>query len=101
LGARLIDGAVLAGHVDQLAPLANRQADRFLAVDVLARLGGEHGSGRVPAVAGGNEDRVNILTREQIAKIREIEAILIAIVLVDVRLGNPAPVGPGIAHRAK
>ena len=97
MGARLVDGAALAGDVHQFAPFANGEADRFLAVNVLARLGREHGSGGMPAVAGGNEHRVDILSREQIAEIREIDAILIAVVLIDLRLGDPPAIGPGIA----
>ena len=89
LRAGLIDGAEPAAGFHQLATFLNGEADGFLAIDVLAGVRGEHGGRGVPAVAGGDEHRVNVLSREQIAKVRESDAIRVAVVCVHLLLADP------------
>ena len=52
----------------------------------------------MPAVAGGNRDRVHVFARQQISEIGVGGAILVAVAGVHFRFRGFQPVGPAIAH---
>ena len=53
----------------------------------------------MPAVAGGNQDRVDLLAGEQLAEVRKGQARLRAVVGVDQLFGGSQPVGAGVGDR--
>ena len=69
LGARLKHASVAVDPVRQRLDFGNGQAARLLAVDVLARFGGQQRSQRVPVVAGGDQHRVDVRPGQQFANI--------------------------------
>ena len=77
----------------------DRDPARLFAVDVLARFGSEHRGGAVPAVAGGDENRVDLLAVEQFVHVARRRAVVMAIVGVDHRLPLVAPRGLDVGDR--
>ncbi len=69
MGSDLHDAVVLAGSVDHRAAFHERDRQRLLDVDVLARLAGGDHLDRVPVVGGGDHDGVDVLAIEQDSKI--------------------------------
>ncbi len=84
LDAGLIDAAVPPRRLDDHPALGDRHARRLLGVDVLAAPHGHAGRQRVPAIAGGDQDRVDVGSgREEFAHFRIHLAVGAAVVLVD------------------
>ena len=81
------------GALDRLGQLL-AQGDgypaRLLTVDVLARLRRQHRRRGVPAVAGRDQDGVDVLAVEQLPEVAEHDAVLVSIVLVHHRLAGVA-----------
>src|SRR5207247_9684344 len=69
LRAVLHDAAVFLGRFDALAALENIVADRLLDIDVLAGLTGPNRDQRVPVIAGGDRNRVQLLVVEGLAHV--------------------------------
>ncbi len=69
LGACLEYPFVLQDFLIQLAALLHVHGTRFFAIDILPGAGGIDGRGRVPAVAGGDDDRIDVITCQQIAHV--------------------------------
>ena len=65
------DPLVLPRGLDALAPLEHVVAARLLHVDVLAGLAGPDRQQRVPVVAGGDGDRVEVLVFQGLADVLE------------------------------
>ncbi len=85
--------------VGQLLTIGDRQAAGLLAVDVLAGLRGQDRCRRVPAVAGGDQHRVDVLAREQFAEIAIEHAILVAVMLIDQGLAGVPTAGLHVGDR--
>ena len=66
LGADLHDAVVLAGGLDRGRPSPIEVRQRFLDVDVLARLAGVDRAQAVPVVVGGHDHRVDVLVVQQL-----------------------------------
>ena len=60
LSAGLIYSSIPAGGFDDHLALCHREAGRFFAIDILASPHGHDRRQRVPAVAGGNQDGIDI-----------------------------------------
>ena len=99
LDAGLVDAAVLLRRGDDGLSLADGHRGRLFAVDVLARAHGEHGRGRVPAVARCDVDGVDVLTREHLAHVDVRLAVLVAVVRVGPGLDAVAAFLPHVADR--
>ena len=69
LAAGLEDAVVLPGRVDAPLALGQRQRERLLAVDVLARLHRLDRRDRVPVLGRGDADRVDVLAADQLAEV--------------------------------
>ena len=82
LGAGLENPSVAIHRIGQFLALADGHAAGFLAVDVLARLGGEDDAQRVPAIAGGNEHGVDIVAAEDVVHFPGFGAVRVAVVPV-------------------
>ncbi len=93
LGAGLEDAAEMAHRVGQVLAIGDGQPAGFLAVHILARLGREHRGRRVPAVAGGDQDGVDIGPGQQLAEIAIENAIVVLVVAVDQLLSRLAAAG--------
>src|SRR6476660_7429306 len=63
--------------------ILDRQPAWLFAINVLAGLGCHHRCGCVPSIARGNQNRVNVLAVQELAKIAIGTAILISIALID------------------
>ena len=70
LGAGLQDDAVVAHRLDDVAALADRQRERFFAVDVLVRAGARIIHQGVPVIGRGVDDHMDIRVRQRLAVIR-------------------------------
>ncbi len=93
LGTHLDNPAITSRRLDHLPALVDRPAERLLAIDVLARLAGQHGDGGVPVVGRGHEHGVDVLAVEDAAK------ILVGIALSDPVLGGGQVLPVHVAHR--
>ena len=82
LGAGLENPSEAIHRIGQFLALADGHAAGFLAVDVLARLGGEDDAQRVPAIAGGNEHGVDIVAAEDVVHFPGFGAVRVAVVPV-------------------
>ena len=60
---------VAANRLGHGSGLANGERDGLLAIDVLAGLGGAHGDGRVPTLAGHHGHSVDVVASEQFAEV--------------------------------
>jgi hypothetical protein len=65
------------------AILLNGHGAGFFAIDVLAGAGGKDRGGAMPAVAGGDDDGVDIRSGEQLVHVNIAGAVIVAIVAVD------------------
>ena len=81
LGAVLDDPFVLARRLDALAAFEHVVAARLLDVHVLARLAGPDRDQRMPVVAGGHRDRVQVLVLQRLADVLEALGLRAALVL--------------------
>ena len=99
LDAGLVDAAVLLRRRDDGLSLAHRHRGRLFAIDVLARPHGEHGRGRVPAVARRDVDGVDVLARKHFAHVDVHLAVLVAVVRVGPVLDALAAFLPHVADR--
>src|SRR5262245_24937999 len=81
LAAGLDDAVVLAGCLDHRPPLGDGQAERLLAVDVLAGLAGVDGDQGVPVVGHGDDDGIDVLAVEQLAVVADGERGLAGLLL--------------------
>src|SRR5262245_63355452 len=65
-----LDYALVAPRrLDHRAPFADRESQRLLDIDILARLAGEHSRDRVPVIGRGNQDSVEVLLFQQLPEI--------------------------------
>ena len=100
LDAGLVDAAVPPGRLDDRPALGDGHARRLLGVDVLARPHRHDRRQRVPAVAGGDQDRVDVRAGgEELAHLGIHLAVGVAVVLVDHLLDGLAAHLPGVADR--
>ncbi len=97
LGAGLEDAAGALHGVGQAPAGGDGQAARLFTVDVLAGLRREDRRRGVPAVAGRDEDGVDVLAREHIAQVAEEGAIRVAVVPVDQGLAGLPAAGLDVA----
>ena len=98
LCSSLKDAASLLDHVVEGLAEPDRQAARFLAIDVLAGLRREDRGRGVPAIAGGNEDRVDVGPRQQLAEVAVERTVSGSIVLVNKSLSRFPPAGLNVAN---
>ena len=96
----LHDPLVLAGGLDALAALEDIVAARLLHVHVLAGLAGPDRDQRVPVVAGGHRDRVEVLVFQGLADVLVRTWALMPLLLFDARhaLGEQPAVGIDQGH---
>src|SRR5207244_1295923 len=71
LAARLYDPFVAPGRLHHGPALGDGEAERLLAVDVLARLAGVDGDQGVPVIRRGDDHRIDVLEVEQLAVVGE------------------------------
>ncbi len=83
LGAGLKDAGVTADGVGEVEALLDGEGEWFLAIHVLAGLGGEDGGHGVPAVAGGDEEGVDVGPIEDRLEVIVGDAVLRAVEPVD------------------
>ena len=95
LRAGLKDAAGLSDHVVQLLAEPDRETARLFTVDILARSGGVNGQRRVPAVAGGDEHRIDVAL--QFVEVAIELAVLVAVVLVDELFARVSTAGLNVA----
>ena len=86
LRAPLEDDAVFLDRLAQREAFRERDAQRLFAIDVLAAAGGLDADERMPSFARRDDDRVDVRPGQELAKIGEAQAGLVAIVLIDRRL---------------
>ena len=100
LRARLEDAARAMHRLGDLLAVADRQAARLLAIDVLARLGRQDRGGGVPPVARGDQDGVDVAAGEQFPQVAVEHAIGVAVVFVHecLALVTPACLHVGDRH---
>jgi len=93
-----VNAAVPAGSLYDRAALGNGHARGLLGVNVLAGPHGHDRGERMPPIARGNEQGVNVGTRgEELAHVRVHLAIAVAVLLVDQFLDMLAPHLPHVA----
>ena len=110
LRSELEDPLLVADHFPQDVGEAEIQAQRLLAVNVLAGFGRRNGHGRVPVVVRGNDDGVHVGAGQDLAKVGvrldgAVFAVLrvqpggggFAAALVGIRDGDD----PHVGHRAQ
>ena len=95
-GLKNATGAV--NRIGEGLTLADGEAAGFFGVDILAGFGGENGREGVPAVAGGDEDGVEIGAGQEVTEIPIRGAGLIALALVDGRFDGIAHAGLDVAR---
>ena len=83
LAAGLEDALVLARRVDAPLALGERERERLLAVDVLARLARLDRRDRVPVLRRGDADGVDVLARDQLAEVGVRVAALVVGLLAE------------------
>jgi len=83
LRSSLIHPAVSGDTIGKQPTLFDGHAAWLLAVDVLACFGGQIRGKRVPPIAGSDENRVDIVTFQDVVHISIEDAIVIPIVLID------------------
>ena len=76
--------------------IADRDAARLLAIDVLAGLRGNIGRGRMPTISGGNDHRIDVVSGQHFAEVPVELAVFVSVVFVDKLLTGIAP-GSGIS----
>ena len=83
LRAPLEDDPVFLDRLAQREAFRERHAQRLFAIDVLAAAGRLDADERMPSFAWRDDDRVDVLPRQELAKIGEAQAGLVAVVLID------------------
>ena len=100
LNSGLVDAPVPPRRLDHLSPLGDRHARRLLGINVLARPHRHDCRQRVPAIAGGDQDRVDVRPgREELAHLRIHLAVGVAVMLVDDLLDGLAAYLARVADR--
>ena len=99
LHAALVDALVQFRGAHHRLALRDGEGDGLLAVDVLARAHGGDGEARVPAVARGNVEGVEVLARQQLAVVVVHGAVRFAVEGVDLLLGPFAARAHHVAGR--
>ena len=110
LRAGLEDAFVAIDRVGEFLALADRHAAGLLAINVLARLGGEDAEQRVPAISGGNEHGVDVGTPQHLVHVASLDAVLVVVLPVDhhadhfaarlLDVGNHDKLDVGLAQKA-
>ena len=77
LEAPLEDPIMAAERIDQYARFVNREGDGLLAVDVLPGLRGHRRDDRMPSIARGDQDGIDIRTRQDLAEVLGGRAALV------------------------
>jgi len=100
LGAGLENATVAIHAVGKLLALANRHAARLLAINILARLRRQDRGHRMPAIARGDEDGVDVGAPENLGHLAGLGAVLVLVVAVDHHANDFAPgfLNIGIHH---
>ncbi|OPZ03119.1 MAG: hypothetical protein BWZ10_03321 [candidate division BRC1 bacterium ADurb.BinA364] len=98
LRSRLEDAAVAPNRIVQVHAVAHRDAARFFAIDVFARLGRQNRSQRMPAVSGGDQQGVDIVSGQQFEHVAIHRAILVAVMRIGHLFDQIATLGLDIAH---
>ena len=95
LGAGLEHPPVTVHGIRQFLALADGHAARFLAINVLARLGSENGGQRMPMVAGRDQHRIDVLAAEDFEHVPALITILVAVMPVS---HSPDDLAPFFLH---
>ena len=99
LCARLVDDAVAPDVVGHRIALVDGHGAGLLAVHVLARLRRPHRHGPVPAIAGGDQESVDVVPRQQLGGVAVHLAVVVLVIAIDRALdllaGALADVGDG------
>ena len=91
LRAPLEDHAVLLHRFAQREAFGQRDAERLLAIHVLPAARRLDADERMPAFSGGDDDRIDVGTRQQLAEIGMGGAGRVAVLLID-RASEPLEV---------
>src|ERR1039458_9757800 len=83
LGARLVDHAIAAHIVGHGVAFIDRHGAGFLDEHVLAGLCRPHRHGSMPAVAGGNQESVNVRAREDFRRVAVHLAVVVLVIAID------------------
>jgi hypothetical protein len=90
LRAGLIHSAISGDTVGKHPTLFDGHTAWFLTVDIFTRFGGQDRSKRMPAIAGRDENGVDVVTFQDVVHISIDNTIVIPVVLVDHRLHSLA-----------
>jgi hypothetical protein len=99
LRAGLIHPSFAADRVRERAAFGDRHRAGLLAVDVLAGFRRDGGCRRVPAVAGGDEDRVDVFSRQQLVQVGVHGAVFVAVLRVRHAFHELAALFPNVTDR--
>jgi hypothetical protein len=89
---------MLTHRLDEQLPLVDRQCG-FLALYVFTGLNCQDANQRVPMIGRGNHHRINVLAREDFAKILGRETILVLVAVVDCLLRAKQAIAVHVARR--
>ena len=99
LGASLVDPAEAMVRVGQRPTLGDRHRAGLFAIHVFARLGGKDRQQRMPAVPGCDQHGVYVSALPKLVHVAVHRAVIVAVMLVDLRLNGFAALVARVADR--
>ena len=99
LRASLVHAPQPMKRIGETAALGDRHRAGLLAIDVLSGLRGHDGQQRVPAIARGDQDGIDVLPLPQVVHVGVHLAVAVAVMPVDLGLDLFPPLVASIADR--